>query len=117
MKTGDILLFYKTRPHKCLTAVGVVETVTYDITDPEDILSKYQRRTVYDREEIIDFVKKPTSLILFLHVGYFKAFPNLKILSKLDISAPQAISEISSDEYERIKEIGDINSKFIISDI
>ncbi len=117
MKPGDILLFYKTRPSKCLTAVGVVEKVTYDITDPRCILNHYQRRTVYDKEEIIDFVEEPTSLILFLHVGYFKSFPNLKILSKLGISVPQSISEINSDEYEKIKSVGDINSKFMISEI
>jgi hypothetical protein len=116
MKTGDILLFYKTSPYKCLTAVGVVEKVIFDIKDPEYILNKYKRRTVYDREEIIEFVEKPTSLILFLHVGHFTTFPNLQILSEIGVSAPQSICEINADEYGTIKEIGNISSEFIISD-
>lgn len=117
MKTGDILLFYKTNPYKCLTAVGVVEKVIFDITDPEYILNRYKKRTVYDRKEIIKFVEKPTSLILFLHVGHFTAFPSLRTLFELGISAPQSICEINSDEYKKIKEVGNINSKFIITDL
>ena len=116
MNAGDVLLFYKTSPSQCLTTIGIVEQVVFDITDPSYILDNYKRRTVYKDEEIINFVEKPTSLILFLHVDHFRIYPDLDSLLKLGLRAPQSINEISSDIYENIKELGHINTRFTLSE-
>lgn len=117
MKTGDILLFYKTSPHKCLTAIGIVEKIIFDIKD-RNIYSVSMNEEQFMIETIIEFVEqpKPTSLILFLFIGYFKTFPNLQTLSDLGVSVPQSIYEINYDAYEKIREIGSISSELIISD-
>lgn len=114
MKAGDILLFYRSHDLQKITTLGIVESVYYNLNDPEEIYKLVRKMTVYKRDEIENMALRPTTVILFLQQLHFKNRPELHDLYSLGIHAPPSIIQINEDEYKIIKKIGDVDERFII---
>ena len=115
IKPGSILLFYRSKDKNAITAVGVVEKVYYDLTDPREIMKHVRKRTVYSKEEIEEMAKnKPVTVILFNHHFYLRTPVKLDVLIREGIlkAAPQSIWKLEHEKYVRIKELGGIDERY-----
>lgn len=70
MKSGDLLLFYRSKDKMAITTLGIVEK-TFKSKDLDKILEEVAKRTVYSYEEIKEQVKKETHVILFRLIEHF----------------------------------------------
>ncbi len=111
---GDILLFYRTVDKREITSLGVVGKTFHGLQDKNEIFRYVRNRTVYPMEEIEDFAKKPTLVILFTWHFHLPNPLKLVDLKTMGISAPQSIAQISDEKYLRIKTRGGINERFTV---
>lgn len=70
IKAGDIVLFYRSADEKAVTSLGIVELYE-SIEDPNEIVTRVRRRTVYSMEEIRNMASRPTKVMLFRLVKHF----------------------------------------------
>jgi GNAT superfamily N-acetyltransferase len=98
IKSGDIVLFYRSKDEQVITSLGVVEH--YEALESvEKIIDLVRRRTVYSMSEIKE-MKKPLKVMLFRLVKHFTSPPSL---SDVGITAPpQTIQEINDETFQRI---------------
>ncbi|MCK4757506.1 MAG: hypothetical protein KAS67_03550 [Thermoplasmata archaeon] len=117
MQTGDLLLFYRSQDLGKITSIGVIESVIDDLTDVTDIMRVVGKRTVYSKEEIETFLSTTAKVILFLHMFHLKNPLDLEELidEKVILGAPQTIGEISDENYQKIRKLGDIDEDFTIN--
>ncbi|KYK38852.1 MAG: hypothetical protein AYK18_00655 [Theionarchaea archaeon DG-70] len=117
IRSGDIVLFYRSRDQQRITSLGVVEEVHVSLTDENEILRIVGKRSVYTYDEIQEMVKTPVTVIIFRHHFYFQNPLHLNELIKDRIlgSAPQSIAEISHKKYSYIKRRGGIPERFTFS--
>jgi len=116
LNIGDVVLFYRSQDIKALTTLGTVESVYYDLTDPEQIAKLIAKRTVFSIDEIREKCKSRVTVILFNQNFNLKdnyKFANLK-KKKIINNNLESITEIK--EEENYKEIikGNIDERFII---
>lgn len=112
---GDVILFYRSHDSKTITAVGVVESVHFGLTDPEKIHEIVRKRTVYKKEEIRKLAEKETTVIRFMHQIYLEKKIDMNYLNSIGIHAPMSITEINNEIYKKIKEHGDIDERFTVN--
>ncbi len=114
MEPGHIILFYRSIDVKSVVSLGVIESIYYDLTDPNEIMSIVGKRTVYSMVEIEKFAKSPTTVILFNHHFHFKTPIKYKKMLELNIIRGyiQSITEIDHEKYLKIKRRGGINERF-----
>lgn len=114
LETGDILLFYRSVDVKSVVSLGVIESVFYDLTYPNEIISIVGKRTVYSFSEIKEIAKSPTTIILFnFHFHFKKPIKYKTLLNQRILKGPsQSISEIDHDQYLFIKRRGGIDERF-----
>jgi len=110
---GDILLFYRSVKDQAITTLGVVDEFHTGISDNETIIGLVAKRTVYSQEEL-EIKEKPVSVILFKFHFHFPNPIDFKelIREKLIKAAPQSISKLENENYQRIKEIGGFDERF-----
>lgn len=115
IKSGDIVLFYRSKDQRRITSLGIVDSFFSHISTTEEILRIIGKRSVYSRDEIERY-RKPLSIILFRHHFYlnneltFSNLLNANILSW----APQSIMEIEDSKYIWIKQHGGINENLTV---
>ncbi|RZN34413.1 MAG: hypothetical protein EF813_09925 [Methanosarcinales archaeon] len=111
---GDILLFYRTVDKHEITSLCVVGKTLHGLQDKNEIFRYVRNRTVYPMDEIKDFAKSPTLVILF--TWHFHLPNPLKLidLKTMGISAPQSIAQISDEKYLRIKTRGGIDERLTV---
>ena len=116
LQPGVIVIFYRSRDHKRVTSVGVIESVRTGITNVEHILHVVGKRTVYSHKDIERIAKKPATIILFRHHFNLK-----KPLTEAELKAsgvlkraPQSVTEISHEGYEYIKQRGGIDERYTV---
>lgn len=100
IRSGDLLLFYRTEDKKSVECVGVVEQ-TYRGNDINRVLPMVSKRTVYPKKEIEQWLQRETLIILF---RFLQNFPPVhrEMLSQAGIRGPiQTIREISHEQYVR----------------
>jgi GNAT superfamily N-acetyltransferase len=98
IQPGDLLFFYRTIDRKSIECMGVVEQ-TYRGRDVDKVLPLVSKRTVYSREEIEDWLKKETLVILFRFLRDFSPI-NRDVLAKSGIKGQiQSIRKISHTQY------------------
>ncbi len=116
MKTGDIILFYRSRDQSKVTSLGVIESVHTRIQNADEIIKLVGKRTVYTKEEIEEFAYKPTTVILFLHHFHLKNQLHLDELKEMEVlaGAPQTVVEIDNNSYNKIKNRGGIDERFTV---
>jgi len=112
---GDILIFYKTSPQQYITSIGVVESIFPGMSDSDQILNIVAKRTVFTKKEIEE-MGKPILIILFRHHFHFKNYFTLAALKEAGIIAgpPQSISQISHENYMRLKDKVGINGCYTV---
>lgn len=116
MRAGDVILFYRSIDQSKITSIGVIESVFKGIVSVDELTRIVGKRTVYNHNEIEDFVQKPTTVILFLHHFHLKNPLSLNRLEDMGVlsSAPQSIIEITNEKYNKIKRNGEINEHFTV---
>ncbi|MCX9025001.1 MAG: hypothetical protein OIN85_02760 [Candidatus Methanoperedens sp.] len=114
---GDILLFYRSEDKMELTSLGVVENVFPRVQDKDEIMRHVGKRTVYSVEEIEKMAKDPTIVILFTSHFYLSKPLKLNDLIKTGIikGVTRSITQISHENYLKIKSQGGIDERFAIS--
>lgn len=105
---GSIVLFYRSRDHRAITSLGVVEAYQSQ-TDPSQIAQMVSRRTVYTMNDIIEIATKPTKVMLFRHVKHFRNpihYEWLEANDALDGNI-QTIRAINDITFQRIFDYGE----------
>ena len=72
MKSGDLLLFYRSKDKMAITTLGIVEK-TFKTSNLDQILEEVAKRTVYSYDEIRELAKKETHIILFRLIEHFES--------------------------------------------
>jgi len=114
----DLLFFYRSGDQKSITSFGIVENVYYDIDDPEQILKIVAKRTVYSLSEINLMTQNKKVLILIFRWYFHLNKPiNLHNLMRHNIllAAPQSIMQINHEDYLKLKDVGELDERFIIN--
>lgn len=116
LKTGDVLIFYRTTDVHSLTSLGIIDEVRFEMLDPDEIIRFVGKRTVYTHDEIVD-IKKPLTVILFRYHFFLKTPISLDTLRESDLLTghPQSIMQINDEKYRVIKEMGGIDGRFTIN--
>lgn len=119
IKEGDILLFYRTEDQKEITSIGIVDEITNDVLNPDDIMKRVLKRTVYSKKEIEEITKKPTKVILFKwHFHFSKPINYYELMKNKIITGPiQSIQSLSHQNYIKIKKMSKIDERFTIEQI
>jgi len=117
IKSGDILLFYRSHDQMAITSIGIVDKEPIHTTEPEEVVGIVGQRSVYMYDEIKDMAHRPILVILFRHHLNFPNPLNLKYLNQHNIikSAPQSIMEINHNQYLAIKKGGKLDERFTVS--
>lgn len=114
IRSGDIVLFYRSKDFKSITALGVVESIKVGLNNFEEIYNLVRKRTAFDKERIKSIAEKPTTVILFTHQTYFSKGLDIKYLRSIGITSPMSINEIDHDKYKKIKEYGKLDGRLTI---
>ena len=103
IRSGDILLFYRSTDDKAITSIGVVEQTT-DTQDKDKILELVSKRTVYTYSEIVDMAHKKTKVILFRIAKHLSAPIDHHWLLENDVIVGQiqTIRRISDESFRKI---------------
>ncbi len=115
IRTGDIVLFYRSGDLKAITAIGVVDQEPLHLNKAEEVIRIVGKRTVYLETEIEEQTEKPVFVTMFRHHIFLPNPLNLDYLRKHDIPVPQSIIEITHRQYLAIKEGGKLDEHFTIS--
>ncbi|MDY0965096.1 GNAT family N-acetyltransferase [Massilia sp. CFBP9026] len=103
IRSGDILLFYRSGDEQAVTSLGVVDQFA-ELSDAASIAALVSRRTVYSIKEIEDMAARPTKVILFRLIKHFPAPVTLQRLLKDDVvvGSIQSITKISDVAFSRV---------------
>lgn len=113
----DVLLFYRTEDHKSVTSVGVVEQVSYGVTDADEISDIVGRRSVFRRVDLEEYAEKPTTVILFTwHFDLQNAVHYQQLLDADVVSGPiQSIQRIEQRDYKYLRRAGGIDERLTVN--
>lgn len=115
IRTGDLILFYRSGDLKAVTAIGVVDQEPKHLKKAEEVVRIVGKRTVYLETEIKEIAQKPVFVTMFRHHLFLPNLLNLDFLRKHDIPVPQSIIEITHRQYLAIKEGGKLDERFTVS--
>lgn len=130
MKTGDIILFYRTRGlgpayyTSVITTIGIVESVKTNIKDVETFISLCRKRSIFTDDELKETwnYKQYTRpfIVNFLYVYSFsKPYINRKQLIDIGVidltkGALQGFREISLEKFNLLLRECHVNRNFIV---
>lgn len=114
---GDVLLFYRTRDEKEVTSLGVCDDVYYNVVGLESLKQAIGRRSVFDDQELRDWAKKETTVILFWwHFDLPVPVDYHDLLDYDVLEGPlQSIKKIDEAGYKYIKEEGELDERFTVN--
>ncbi len=103
IRSGDIVLFYRTDDEKAVTSVGIVDRFEI-MTDAAKIASLVSRRTVYTLDEIETMAERKTKVILFRLVEHLPHSVSYdRLLSEHVVTGPiQSIRKVSDVAFSRV---------------
>ena len=101
---GDIVLFYRSEDRKAITTLGIVEQVeNAKANDFNKVLGYSIKRSVYNYEQIKEYSKKDTLIVLFRIISHFNApLTREWLLLNTRYKNWQAISEIDDASFRKI---------------
>ncbi len=100
LRPGDLLFFFRTYDRQSIECMGVVEH-TYRGQQITKVLPMVSKRTVYSKEEIAEWLKKETLVILFRFIRNFSPIRK-DVLVQSGIQGPiQSIRKITHEQYLR----------------
>jgi hypothetical protein len=98
IKSGSLLLFYRTHDRMSIECIGIVEQ-TYRGKDLDKVLPLVSKRTVYSRSEVETFLEKETLVILFRLMITFPPVC-LEYLKSVGLNGSfQSIRKITHEQY------------------
>lgn len=99
---GAIILFYRSKDQRAVTAIGIVEE-TMRSSDAAEIAKFAGQRTVYSYSEIAELARSPVLTILFRQDRLLSMPWQLKRLIAADVlaAAPQSITPVRNEEAIR----------------
>lgn len=114
---GSIVLFYRSKDQKAITAIGVVDQDPIRTTDPTELKRIVGKRSVYSDEELMGWAKENVFVIPFKHHFYLPNPLSLSYLKEKDIlkSHPQSITEINHEQYVALKSGGKLDERFTVN--
>lgn len=99
IKSGDVLVFYRSEDFQSCTTIGIVESVER-LVDADMILERVLKRTVYVREEIEKICATGCLTMLFRLQGHLPSVVTMNYLESLGIKGPiQTIRKISHEQF------------------
>lgn len=103
LSPGDLVLFYRSSDEKALTSLGVVELYE-GLQDPDAIVQRVRRRTVYSMDDIVAMARRPTKVMLFRLVKHFaKPVPQPWLKEESIVQGNiQSIREIKHEKFLRV---------------
>ncbi len=130
LKTGDIIVFYRTKEtnknayfSSVITTIGIVESLILDIKNIEDFIRKCRRRSVFSDLKLKEFWNyNPNSrpfIVNFLYVYSFPKRINLQELINLGIikdiqSVPRGFQKITTEQFRTILKGTKTNESIIV---
>ena len=121
-KIGDNIVFYRTKqepiPAKyssVLTTVGIVINVIVP-HDVNELCNLVRNKTVYEEKELKEKYTENTYIIEFAYVTTLDPKLNYEVCQKNHIlyEYPRGVSRISSKQFKKIVEIGEIDTSIIV---
>ena len=117
LRTGDIVIFYRSHDQKAITSLGIVDQepiMTSDINELKRIVGK---RSVYSEQQLKEKADNSVFIIRFKHHFYL---PNPLGLSELVQKSilngpPQSITEINHEQYLTLKSGGKLDERFTVN--
>lgn len=102
-RSGDVVLFYRSRDMRAVTTIGVVESYEWSESAGE-IARIVSRRTVYSDLQIEDMARTETKVMLFRLICHFEQPVSYVELQRLRVvhGPIQSITNISDDSFSRI---------------
>lgn len=114
--SGDILIFYRSKDWRSLTAIGVVDKIIQNNLAFDEIFPQIKNRTVYSKNEIEKFHPSSTIIIFRLHQYFRFTLPYSTLMKESIIKGPpQSIVEITNVKYNKIKKLGALNERYIVN--
>lgn len=102
MKTGDLVLFYRSTDKKAITTIGIVERFEV-LTDVDEISTIVSKRTVYSRDEIEKKAAKEARVMLFRQIKHFENPIDRKWLIENGVPGNiQSIRTIDDEQFQKI---------------
>lgn len=133
VKTGDVLVFYRTAPtgksayyHSVITTIGIVEEKIDGITDKKEFILKCRKRSIFTDNQLSEFWNYNTKfrpfIIKFLYICSFtignrlnrKTLLDLGILSGSD-NEIRGLKKITKTQFEIIIKETKTNESIIIN--
>jgi hypothetical protein len=127
LRTGDIIVFYRTRSGdgpawytSVATTIGVVQDVVDDIGKLEEFLEACRKRSVFTNEELQkqwDWRRYPRPFVVnFLYVYSLPRRPNLEELSEEGIirEAPRGFEPLTDRAFTKLLEITGADQRFVV---
>ncbi|VUT27662.1 MAG: hypothetical protein SYNGOMJ08_00212 [Candidatus Syntrophoarchaeum sp. GoM_oil] len=104
IRSGDILLFYRSKRNKGITGIGVVESVLRRPSSFDDLIAFIGPRSVYAEDELQELHKTGALAILFRYVGQLPSFISRERLFELKIlkAAPRTIISMENVQYNQL---------------
>ncbi|WP_373072099.1 GNAT family N-acetyltransferase [Sulfurimonas sp.] len=104
MSSGDIVLFYRSEDRKAITTLGIVEHIkNAKANDFNKVLEYSIKRSVYNYEQIKEYSKKDTLIVLFRIISHFNTpLTREWLLSNTQYKNWQAITEIDDTSFRKI---------------
>lgn len=131
VKTGDILVFYRTAQGgsgyhtSVITTIGIVEDKIESIYDQNDFITKCRKRSVFSNEELLEYwnynPRFRPFIINFLYVSSFRLGKRMNRKTLLEegiISGAEnelrGLKQITKEQFLKIIEITETNESLIV---
>lgn len=102
VRSGDVILFYRSHDMKAITTMGIVEHFETS-TSASDIARLVSRRTVYSQQDIVEMAERPTKVILFRLIEHLPNRVTYNWLKHNHVRGPiQSIRSITDESFSRI---------------
>ncbi len=126
MKSGDIILFYRTGGYYrgVVSTLSVVENIIIDIKDERDFIRQCRKRSIFSDQQLIEqwnYNKKHRPFIVnFLYAYSFKRRPNLKKLIEIGMirnieSAPRGFTLIDKNHFKLVLKEAEVDESIIVN--
>ena len=115
IRTGDILLFYRSHDLRAVTAIGVVDQEPVHLNEADEVVGIVGKRSVYTYDEIKKKAQKPVLVTMFRHHLFLPKPLDLPYLRQNGIAVPQSIIELNHKQYMAIKKGGGLDERFTVS--
>ena len=103
---GDLVLFYRSHDASAITTLGIVEKVErFQQGEAAKLAAFVGKRTVYSLQEIEVLAAKSVLAILFRQIEHLQVPVPLSKWQELGGTAPQSITSVSDDQFDRIMEL------------